>query len=109
VGGFTCLLLHFSAAYPLDQTGPTTELSCNFGMAKGQQTGSCTIAVPDGCVVANFPESTKPWSNISKGGVTACRFDQKHTNWKTRVTGSCEKCKTVQCSARFSVMVRCGG
>jgi hypothetical protein len=109
VGALTCVLLHLSAAYPLGPSGPTTELTCNFGMTKGQKGGSCTIAVPDGCVIANFPETTKPWSNVSKGGVTNCRFDEKATNWKTRVTGTCDTCKTVQCSARFGVMVQCGG
>ena len=109
IGTLTCVLLHLSAAHPFDQPGPTTELSCNIGMAKGQKTGSCTIAVPDGCVVANFPDTSKPWSNVSKGGVTNCRFDDKGSNWKTRVTGTCDRCKTVQCSARFSVMVKCGG
>jgi hypothetical protein len=98
-----------ATADPAGESGPTTELSCNFGMAKGQGQGSCAIAVPQGCTVANFPETTKPWSNISKGGVTMCRFDDKGTDWKTRVTGTCGRCKTVQCSARFSVMVRCGG
>lgn len=102
------LLALIAAADPAGESGPTTELSCNFGMAKGQNSGSCSIAVPQGCTVANFPGSSKPWSGMSKGGNTMCQFDAKATDWKTRVVGSCNRCKTVQCSARFSVMVRCG-
>jgi hypothetical protein len=101
-------LFGFALAQPLGETAPTTELTCNFGMAKGQGSHSCVIAVPAGCVVANFPGSNKPWSNISKGGLTTCRFDEAATDWKTRVTGTCGRCKTVQCSARFSIMVQCG-
>jgi hypothetical protein len=96
-------------AAPPNDSSPTTELSCNFGMGKDQKSGSCAIAVPQGCVVANFPGTSKPWSNVTKGGNTQCRFDEKATDWKTRVTGSCSRCKTPQCSARFGVMVRCGG
>jgi hypothetical protein len=100
-------LLSLSFAQSLGDSAPTTELSCNFGMSKDQKTGSCKVVVPQGCVVANFPGSSKPWSNMSKGGRTNCRFDEKETDWKTRVTGTCDQCKTVQCSARFSVMVQC--
>jgi hypothetical protein len=58
-------------------------------------------------VVAHFPGTTRPWSNVSKGGITTCRFDEKNTDWKTRITGTCDKCKTAQCSARFGVMFDC--
>jgi hypothetical protein len=85
----------------------TTESSCNFGMAKGQARGSCRVPIPDGCIVAHQPGGTKPWANISKGGNTVCRFNDKETDWTTRITGSCDRCKTVQCSARFGVMFDC--
>lgn len=85
----------------------TTESSCNFGMGKGQSHGSCQVPIPDGCVVAHQPGGTKPWSSISKGGRTTCRFNEKETDWKTRITGTCNKCKSVQCSARFGVMFDC--
>jgi hypothetical protein len=107
---FSFLLLGFllGVAAPPTDSPVTTELSCNFGMTKDQKSGSCAIAVPQGCVVANFPGTSKPWSNVTKGGNTQCSFDEKATDWKTQVTGSCNRCKTVQCSARFGVMVRCG-
>jgi hypothetical protein len=95
------------AASLLGDSTATTESSCNFGMAKGEARQSCRVPIPDGCVVAHQPGSTKPWSNISKGGNTTCRFSDKETDWKIRITGICERCKSVQCSARFGVMFDC--
>ena len=95
------------ATLSMNDSKATTESSCNFGMAKGQARGSCQVPIPDGCAVANQPGSTKPWSSISKGGHTACRFNEKDTDWKTRITGICGKCTTSQCSARFGVMFDC--
>ena len=108
-----CVLIAFMGTIPswaapsLENASPTTEASCNFGMAKGQPRGSCQVPIPDGCRVAHQPGSTKPWSNISKGGHTTCVFNDKETDWKTRITGTCDKCKTAQCSARFGVMFDC--
>jgi len=95
------------AQAPLGGSNATTESSCNFGMAKGEARQSCRVPIPDGCVVAHQPASTKPWSNISKGGHLTCRFSEKETDWKTRITGTCDRCKSVQCSARFGVMFDC--
>jgi hypothetical protein len=86
---------------------PTTESICNFGMAKNEASQRCEVPMPGGCIVANFPGTTKPWTSISKGGNTTCQFDAKRTDWKTRITGSCGRCKTEHCSARFSVMFDC--
>jgi hypothetical protein len=101
------LILGLAAASPLGNSTATTESSCNFGMAKGQANGSCVVPFLQGCVVAHFPGTTRPWSNISKGGATTCRFSEKETDWKTRITGTCGRCKTAQCSARFGVMFDC--
>lgn len=100
-------LLDLSLAQPLGDATATTESSCNFGMAKGQAKSSCVVPFLQGCAVAHFPGTTRPWSNISKGGNTSCRFDDKGTDWKTRITGTCDRCKTAQCSARFGVMFDC--
>ncbi|MDE3017727.1 MAG: hypothetical protein KGL03_07275 [Nitrospirota bacterium] len=109
-------LLGFVLAWPafnearaqsLSDATATTESSCNFGMAKNQAKGSCEVPMLAGCVVANFPGTTRPWSNLSKGGNTSCRFDEKATDWKTKITGSCGMCKTPQCTARFGVMFDC--
>jgi hypothetical protein len=102
-------MLDLQSVFPLNGSTATTESSCNFGMIKGEAKQSCNIPFLQGCVVANFPGTTRPWSNISKGGVTTCRFNEKQTDWKTRITGTCEQCKTEQCSARFGVMFDCSG
>lgn len=108
LGGVLCLfLLDLSAASPLGDSSATTESSCNFGMVKGDPKQSCKVPMPQGCVVANFPGTTRPWSDISKGGATTCRFNEKETDWKTRITGTCERCSSGQCSARFSVKFDC--
>jgi hypothetical protein len=100
-------LLALAAAGPGESSNATTESSCNFGMAKGEARQSCRVPIPDGCVVAHQPGSAKPWSNISKGGHLTCRFSEKETDWKTRITGTCDRCNSVQCSARFGVMFDC--
>lgn len=103
----TLLTLSLMAASPLGDSTATTESSCNFGMAKGERKQSCRVPIPDGCVVANFPGTKKPWTNISKGGATTCKFNEKETDWKTRITGTCSQCRTEQCSARFAVVFDC--
>ncbi|MFM8551585.1 MAG: hypothetical protein ACKOCD_04605 [Nitrospiraceae bacterium] len=96
-----------AAAQPPSDAGATTESSCNFGMAKNQAKGSCEVPMLAGCVVARFPGADRPWSNVSKGGNTSCRFDENATDWKTKITGACGPCKTPQCTARFGVMFDC--
>ncbi len=32
-----------------------------------------------------------------------CRFDEKQTDWKTKITGACNRCQSGHCSAQFSV------
>ncbi len=106
-GVLIVFLFNLYAASPLGDSTATTEFSCNFGMGKGEDKQSCSVPFPPGCVVANFPGTTKPWTTISKGGATTCRFDDQATDWKTRITGTCSRCKTERCSAHFSVRVDC--
>ncbi|WP_447977543.1 hypothetical protein [Candidatus Nitrospira bockiana] len=101
------LVLDLAAAVTFGDSSATTESSCNFGMEKGELRQSCRVPIPPGCVVANFPGSQKPWTNISKGGATTCSFNPKETDWKTRITGSCTRCATEHCSARFAVVFDC--
>ena len=84
-----------------------TESICNIGMVKGETTKSCQVPIPAGCQVAQFPGYDEPWIDASKGGGTSCQFDEKKTDWKTTITGTCQKCTTEQCSGRFSVMFNC--
>jgi len=92
---------------PLADSTATTEFNCSFGMAKGETQQTCQVPIPTGCVVAHFPGTTKPWTNISKGGNTQCKFDDRATDWKTRITGTCGKCKTGHCSVQFIVKFDC--
>jgi len=92
---------------PLSDSTATTEFNCSFGMAKGEAAQSCQVPIPPGCVVAQFPGTAKPWTNISKGGNTQCRFDDRQTDWKTRITGTCGKCKSGHCSVQFIVKFDC--
>jgi hypothetical protein len=85
----------------------TTEQACSFGMAKGEPSHECQVPVPAGCLVATAPGTNKPWTTISKGGKTNCRFDEKHTDWKTKITGACGRCSTAQCSVQFIVRFDC--
>ena len=96
-----------SAAQPMGSSTATTEKFCNFGMAKGEAQHSCDVPFPAGCAVAHIPGTNQPMSTISKGGATSCRFDEKKTDWKTKITGTCTRCRSRQCSARFNVMFDC--
>lgn len=94
-------------AQPVDESHATTEQSCSFGMGKGEPSQTCVVPFPAGCRVAHAPGSTKPWSTISKGGRLLCRFDEKQTDWKTKITGACGRCQSGHCSAQFSVRFDC--
>jgi hypothetical protein len=94
-------------AQSMDDSHATTEQSCNFGMAKGEASQSCRVPFPTGCLVANIPGTDKPWTTISKGGNTFCRFDDHTTDWKTKITGSCGRCKSDHCSVQFIVRFDC--
>jgi hypothetical protein len=84
-----------------------TEANCTIGMAKGDKKTECRVPIPNGCTVAQFPGYSEPWADISKGGGTSCEFDQKHTDWKTSIVGTCQACQTEQCTGRFIVMFNC--
>jgi hypothetical protein len=98
---------HAAPAPTPPESAATTEFNCSFGMAKGDAQQTCQVPIPTGCVVAHFPGSTRPWTSISKGGNTLCKFDDKATDWKTRITGTCGKCKTGHCSVQFIVKFDC--
>ena len=96
----------FSKAHAADSLS-RTESNCTVGMAKGDAKAECRVPIPNGCTVAQFPGYPEPWADISKGGGTSCEFDQKHTDWKTSIVGTCQACKTEQCTGRFIVMFNC--
>ncbi|SLM48292.1 conserved protein of unknown function [Nitrospira japonica] len=95
-----------AAQSPSDFTA-TTEQSCSFGMAKGEASQHCQVPIPAGCLVARIPGTTKPWTTISKGGKMTCQFQEKQTDWKTKITGTCGRCGTEHCSVQFIVRFDC--
>ncbi|HEX7765112.1 MAG TPA: hypothetical protein VF443_00260 [Nitrospira sp.] len=109
---FLIAVLQFFLAEPasaqlMQESTATTEQSCSFGMGKGEPSHSCAVPFPPGCRVAQAPGSSKPWTTISTGGRLLCRFDEKQTDWKTKITGACNRCQSGHCSAQFSVRYDC--
>src|SRR5262249_44268423 len=94
-------------AQAFDDSHVTTERSCSFGMAKGEASQSCQVPFPPACLVANLSGTDKPWTTNSKGGKTLCRFDGRATDWKTKITGFCDRCKSDHCSVQFIVRFDC--
>lgn len=86
-----------------------TESNCTIGMAKGEKKAECHVPILNGCTVAQFPGYDEPWAEASKGGATSCQFDAEKTDWKTSIVGTCQACKTEQCTGRFTVMFNCTG
>lgn len=84
-----------------------TESNCTIGMAKEDTKAECQVPIPNGCTVAQFPGYPEPWADISKGGRTSCQFDDQQTDWETTIVGTCQGCKTEQCTGRFIVMFNC--
>jgi len=84
-----------------------TESNCTIGMAKGETKAECHVPILNGCTVAQFPGYDEPWAEATKGGATSCQFNTKKTDWKTSIVGTCEACKTDQCTGRFTVMFNC--
>ena len=94
-------------AQEVEDFGATTELACSFTMEKGETGRPCHVPFPQGCLVASIPGTKQPWTTISKGGRLQCRFDKKETDWKTNIVGICDRCRSVRCSAHFSVRFDC--
>ncbi len=94
-------------AQDAQDTGATTELSCSFAMEQGETGHPCRVPFPEGCRVVSIPGTQQPWATISKGGRLQCRFDEKATDWTTKITGACGACQSIRCSAHFSVRFDC--
>ncbi|ULA63693.1 MAG: conserved exported protein of unknown function [Nitrospira sp.] len=105
--GFQLCQVDTASAQLIQESTATTEQSCSFGMDKGEPAHSCAVPFPPGCRVAQAPGSSKPWTTISTGGRLLCRFDDKQTDWKTKITGVCNRCQSGHCSAQFSVRYDC--
>ncbi len=84
-----------------------TESNCTIGMAKGDTTAECHVPILNGCTVAQFPGYDEPWAEATKGGATSCQFNAEKTDWETSIVGTCQACKTDQCTGRFTVVFNC--
>ena len=86
---------------------PRTESNCTIGMIKGEKKTECHVPILHGCTVATYPGYDEPWAEASKGGATSCQFDKEQTDWKTSIVGTCQTCKTENCTGIFTVMFNC--
>lgn len=85
-----------------------TSGSCQIGaIKKGASGRQCDVAIPPSCKVATNTTTKQHWADIQKAGQISCRFDKNLTDWKTRITGSCGRCETRQCTAKFTVYFDC--
>ena len=102
-----CLMSSPGEAQAPPDSSATTEQSCSFGMEKGDPTHRCQVPIPAGCAIAYFPGTKKPWTTVSKAGRTFCKFEEKTTDWKTRITGQCTRCDSTHCTGQFMVRFDC--
>ena len=103
INGMWLLVDHVGAA----ESQSRTESNCTIGMVKGETKAECNVPILNGCTVAQFPGYDEPWAEATKGGATSCQFDAKKTDWETSIVGTCDACKTDQCTGRFTVMFNC--
>ncbi len=108
--GVCCLIGFLYPAQVLSMESQSrTESNCTIGMVKDDPQAECQVPIPPDCTVAQFPGYEEPWADVSKGGGTSCQFNENKTDWKTKIVGTCETCKTDQCTGRFIVMFNCSG
>ncbi len=94
-------------AQPLGRDTQTSS-SCQIGnIKKGVSGKQCEVPIPQSCKVAINAATKTHWADIEKSGGISCRFDNKLTDWKTRITGTCGTCQARQCSAKFTVYFDC--
>ena len=94
-------------AQPLGRDTQTSS-SCQIGnIKKGASGKQCDVPFPPSCKVAMNSTTKTHWADIEKSGGLSCRFDNKLTDWKTRITGTCGACQARQCSAKFTVYFDC--
>ncbi len=85
-----------------------TSSSCQIGnIKKGVGGKQCEVPIPKTCKVALNVATKTHWTDIEKSAGISCRFDNKLTDWKTQITGTCRTCQARQCSAKFTVYFDC--
>ena len=94
-------------AQPLGRQTQTSSYCQVSNIKKGVSGKQCDVPIPKTCKVAINTASKVHWADIEKSPGISCRFDDKLTDWKTRITGTCGTCQGRQCNAKFTVYFDC--
>jgi hypothetical protein len=94
-------------AQPLGRQTQTSSSCQVANIKKGVSGKQCDVPIPKTCKVAVNASTKMHWTDIEKSPGISCRFDDKLSDWKTRITGACGACQGRQCSAKFTVYFDC--
>ena len=94
-------------AQPLGRQTQTTSYCQVSNIKKGVSGKQCDVPIPKACKVAINQATKMNWTDIEKSPGISCRFDDKLTDWKTRITGACGACQGRQCNVKFTVYFDC--
>ena len=94
-------------AQPLGRQTQTSGSCQVSNIKKGVSGKQCDVPIPPSCKVAINQATKMRWADIEKSPGIACRFDDKLSDWKTRITGACGTCQGRQCNAKFTVYFDC--
>ena len=94
-------------AQPLGRQTQTSSYCQVSNIKKGVSGKQCDVPIPKTCKVAVNASTKMRWADVEKSPGISCRFDDKLTDWKTRITGTCGACKGRQCNAKFTVYFDC--
>lgn len=94
-------------AQPLGRQTQTSGSCQVSNIKKGVGGKQCDVPIPPTCKVAINQATKLRWADIEKSPGISCRFDDKLSDWKTRITGVCGTCQGRQCNAKFTVYFDC--
>lgn len=94
-------------AQPLGRQTQTSSACQVSNIKKGVSGKQCDVPIPPSCKVAVNVATKLRWADVEKSPGISCRFDNKLTDWKTRITGACGACQGRQCNAKFTVYFDC--
>ena len=94
-------------AQPLGRQTQTSSSCQVANIKKGVSGKQCEVPIPKTCKVAVNASTKMNWTDIEKSPGISCRFDDKLSDWKTRIIGACGTCQRRQCNAKFTVYFDC--
>ena len=94
-------------AQPLGRQTQTSSSCQVANIKKGVSDKQCDVPIPKTCKVAVNASTKMHWTDIEKSPGISCRFDDRLSDWKTRITGTCGACQSRQCNAKFTVYFDC--